>query len=386
VTSGRDGVRGAPATRSDARVASYPDLRAVVFLDRVPDGAGDELPGLYSSLFSTVEWFAVGDKLEPTGACVLEEPHHVILFHSSGDTIEILNKEFAIGPRSAERLCRALFRAFPRARRIHLEVLFPPQELRLPARILYWSDHMVVDLPPSEDDYMASLGKSTRRELRRNWRRLLEAHPTVTTQMLVFSEAPEACIDELVAWKNRRFNARGEQTTWQTNPVASQEFGELVRLRGRIRVMRIDGRAVAVTFLFPVGDTVYSFHSGFDPAYETFSLGSLETWGTIADAIRTGHKHVSLLWGQEAHKRQFGAEPRRATRLSVFRRRTDRLHSLDEAWEVAWRNLRESGQRRYWRARHAAARQARRLGIRSGGGDQGAAAKPHGGKPTSSSR
>jgi hypothetical protein len=344
----------------------------------VPDGAAEELPTLYNSVFSTAEWFAVGDKLEPTGACVLEDPHHVILFHISGDTIEILNKEFAIGPRSAERLCRALFQAFPHARRIHLEVLFPPWELRLPARTLYWSDHMVVDLPESEDDYMASLGKSTRRELRRNWRRLIEAHPTVTTQMLTFSDQPKACIDEMVAWKNRRFNARGEQTIWQTSPAASREFGELVRRRGRIRVMRVDGQAIAVTFLFPVGDTVYSFHSGFDPAYETFSLGSLETLGTVTDAIRTGHKHVSLLWGQEAHKRQFGAKPRRATRLSVFRRRTDRLYSLDEAWEVAWRKLREGGQRQYWRARHAAARQARRLGIRGTGDDVGAAAQARG--------
>jgi CelD/BcsL family acetyltransferase involved in cellulose biosynthesis len=375
-----------PATLPDARVASYPDLRAVVFLDHVPDGAGEELPALYNSMFSTVEWFAVGDRLEPTGACVLEEPHHVILFHVSGNTIEILNKEFAIGPRSAERLCRALFRAFPSARRIHLEILFPPWELRLPRRILYWSDHMVVDLPETVDDYMASLGKSTRRELRRNWRRLFEAYPTVTTEMLMFSEQPKACIDELVAWKNQRFNARGEQTTWQTNPVASQEFGELVQRLGRIRVLRIDSQAAAITFTFPVGDTVYSFHSGFDPAYESFSLGSLETLGTISDAIRTGHKHVSLLWGQEEHKRQFGAKPHRATRLSVFRREVDRLHSLDEGWEVAWRNLREGGQRRYWRARHAAARQARRLGIRSGRGDQGDAAEARGEKPRPSAR
>jgi CelD/BcsL family acetyltransferase involved in cellulose biosynthesis len=326
------------------------------------------LPALYSSVFSTAEWFEVGEKLEPSGCCILEEPHHVVLFHLAGDTIEVLNKEFDIGPRSAERLCRALFRAFPETHRIHLEVLFPPWESRLPTRILYWADHMVVDLPETADEYLASLGKSMRREVRRNWKRLLEAHPGITTDMYVSSQEPKACLDELISWKNQRFNSRGEETTWQTNPVAEEEFGELAQRLGRIRVMRSEGRAIAVTFVFPVGDTVYSFHSGFDPAFEQFSLGSLETYETITDAIATGHRHVSLLWGQEDHKRLFGAKPRRATRLSVFRRQTGRLRSLDEGWEVAWRNLRKNGQREYWRARRTAARHARRLGLRVGSG------------------
>ena len=79
---------------------------------------------LYNTLLSTEDWFEIEDGAQPTGACLLESPHHVILFHVAGDTIEVSNKEFAIGPRSAERACRALFRALPGTRRIHLEVLF----------------------------------------------------------------------------------------------------------------------------------------------------------------------------------------------------------------------------------------------------------------------
>ena len=70
--------------------------------------------------------------------------------------MEILNKEFAIAPGDAERACRALFRTFPQTRRIHVEVLFPPKELRLPKRVLYGADHMVVDLPATVDAYTAS--------------------------------------------------------------------------------------------------------------------------------------------------------------------------------------------------------------------------------------
>jgi hypothetical protein len=362
-------------TTPDAAIADlrvdYPDLRAVVFPGHVPEGVAAELPELYNTLLSTEDWFEIEDGVKPTGACLLEAPHHVILFHVSGDTIEVLNKEFDIGPRSAERACKALFRALPKARRIHLEVLFPPWELKLPKRILYWTDHMIVDLPDTVDDYLASLGRRTRREVRSKRRHLLEAHPDTVFETITSAD-PEEFIAALVSWKNQRFNARGEETAWQQNPNADEAFSELVRRRGRIRITRIDGRVAAVDFNFPVGDSVYALQSAFDPAYEDFSLGFLSTFEDIADAIRSGHRQLSLLWGHDAHKRRFGAKARRATRLSVFRRETDRLHSLDEGWEVAWRNLRRNGQREYWRARHAAGRRLRGLGLqRTHGGDQG---------------
>src|SRR5664280_2211620 len=74
----------------------YPDLGAKVFPSHVPEGVLAELPTLYSSLLSTEAWFELQDKVQATGACVLERPRHVLLFHRDGDTLEILNKEFEI--------------------------------------------------------------------------------------------------------------------------------------------------------------------------------------------------------------------------------------------------------------------------------------------------
>ena len=249
-------------------------MRAVVFTDRVPPGVAEELPELYNTLLSTEDWFEIEDGVKPTGACLLEAPHHVILFHVSGDTIEVLNKEFDIGPSSAERACRALFRALPEARRIHLEVLFPPWEFKLPTRILYWTDHMIVDLPDTVDDYLASLGKRTRHRVRSTWRRLLKAHPDTTVEMVTSSDHPDEFVQPMIAWKNQRFNARGEQTVWQGNPGAEADLAELVRRRGRTRVTRIDGRVAAVNFNFPVGESMYALQSAFDPRTRTSPSGS----------------------------------------------------------------------------------------------------------------
>ncbi len=337
----------------------YPDLGATVYAQGVPAGVLDELPGLYGSLLSTDAWFAAEDRLTPTGACLLETPRHALVFLQSGDTVEILNKEFDIAPECVVRAGRALFRALPGARRIHIEVLFPPAELTVPKRVLYWTDHMVVHLPDSVETYAASLGRRTRKELRQKDRRLREDHPDVSVEVL----PPGVETDELVAasveWKNRRFNAQGRTTVWQEKPGDVWTFAEVARRSCEARVTRIEGRAAAVDFVAPVGRSLYAYQSAFDPEFEQYSLGLLSTYGLICDAVLRGCTRVSLLWGTPEYKMRLGAMPLRATRLSLFPTQLARLYSLDEAWEVTRRNARRRGQAEYWRLRHAAGRLAR---------------------------
>ena len=337
----------------------FPDLGAQVYPYHVPDGLGEELPGLYNTLLSTIDWFEIEDGATATGACILERPRHVLLFHRHGGTIEILNKEAAVAPADVRRACQAVFQAFPDSHRIHLEIMFPPTEVRLPRRALYWTDHMVVELPSTAEAYTASLGKRTRRHLRRSRKLLQQDHAGISVETI----SPVVECDELIAtfvsWKNRRFNATGRTTIWQRDPDNAGQFAELVRRRGEARVTTIDGRWAVIKFLFPVGASMYLLQSSFDPDYLPYSLGALSTYDVACEAAERGFKRVSLLWGEADSKSHLGARPRRATRLSIFRSPTARLRSLDEAKEVALRNLRRNGQREYWRARHSVGRTLR---------------------------
>ena len=343
----------------------FPNLGARVYPRHVPDGLGEELPGLYNTLLSTVEAFEIEDGVVPAGACILRQPRHVLLFYHDGDTVEILNKEFAIAPADATRACRALFHAFPRSRRIHLEVMFPPTELRLPKRVLYWADHMVIDLPATSEAYTASLGRRTRRHLRHDERRLRRDHDRITIETISPVGEAEKLVATFVSWKNRRFNEAGRTTLWQEKPESAGRLTELVRRCGQARVMSIDGEQAAIHFLFPVGTSVYVLQAGFDPQYLPYNLGLYGTYSVACEATAQGYQRLSLLWGTDDTKRHLGAKPRRAVRLSVFRSPTARFSSLDEAKEVAMRNLRRNGQHEYWRARHAGGRALRGLRARA---------------------
>lgn len=336
---------------------AFPDLRASVVLGPVADEALAELPGLYGSLFSTREWFAAFEDWRPCGVCRLDDPRHVLVLGREGaGAVRVYNKTFAMEPVDAERACRAIFRAMPGLRRIHLNVSFPPGELRLPSRELGYTDHYVIDLPPSMADYEDALGKSTRRNLRLYENRLRRAHPDVQTTTFVPGDQASGLLDLIVEWKIARFSARGRTTYWETREREYTGLLSLLSHLGEAQVTAIDGRAAAIVLLFFVGDGAFAQEWAHDPRYESLHLGFVTLKEAVRLAIDRGSRRMDLLWGNGPYKERFGATPRRNTSLSVFPSSLARLYSLGEAGDVAARRARQEFRRTYWDVRHRAGR------------------------------
>jgi Acetyltransferase (GNAT) domain len=338
--------------QAEPGAASFTDLGAVVYPACVPGGLADELPGLYGSLFATEPWFRIFDGAEATGACILEQPRHVLLFWRDGDTLEVLNKAFPMASADAVRACRALFRALPSARRIHLEILFPPGQLNLPKRVLSWADDMVIDLPPTTDEYYASLGKRTRKNVRNHQNRLRREHPDLVTTTGVTGGPAVTLFAQFLTWHLARARTKGTESGYVSKPRRAEETAALLRELGEAQVTTIDDRVATLEFVFYVGDHAALYAGSFDERFEHLDLGFLSTYWAIREAIGRGARHYHLLWGTDYYKSLLGARPVRATRLSVFRSQSARLHSLPEAREVGWRDTRRRAQSDYWRARH----------------------------------
>ncbi len=332
------------------------DLGATVYPECVPEGLADELPILYSSLFSTLDWFLAYDRKRPTGACVLDEPRHVILFHRDGHILEVLNKSFACAPEDARRICRALFQVMPDVYLIHFSVMFPPQDLGLPWRLLERFDHMVIDLPDSVDEYYASLGKRTRKNVRWYQNRLERAHPDVHVEVVKPGERSRELLDQLIAWKTQRFRRTGRVTYWETNATLADRVADLIRRCGEVRMTLVEDEPAALDVCFRTGDTAYIYEGAHDPRYDEFSLGFLTFYWYVCSALESGARRVNALEGTQDSKTPLGAQPVRTTRVSVLRSEVARLRSLDEALRV-WRRQRISDLQRL---RHRLGQQARR--------------------------
>jgi hypothetical protein len=335
---------GEPKPRTSPGSLFFPDLAATVHVGRVPDALADELPGLYGSLKSTLDWFLTqGGKL-PTDACVLEEPRHVVLFNQNGGTVDLLNRFFACAPEDADRICRALFSAFPGAHRIHMDVMFPPDQLAFPHSVVERVSHMVIELPASVEEYNHSLGRSTRQHMRQYARRVHQAFPDLHTETITPGEGSQALVDQLVAWKIQRFRKQDRLTYWEANPRLAQRTAALLRRCGQCRITYIDGKEAAVYLCFCVGDTVCALEGAYDPAYDAYHLGPLALYETVCAAIESGARRVDLLEGTLEAKARLGAHAVPATRVAVFPSQFRRLQSLDLSFKV----LRQRSQSTFW--------------------------------------
>ena len=320
----------------------FPDLAATVHVGHVPDGLADELPDLYSSLYSTMDWFLTQGGSPPDGACVLEEPRHIVLFVHDGGTIDVLNRFFDCAPEDADRICRALFRAFPGTHRIHLDVMFSPDQLAFPRRIVERLSHMVIDLPASVEEYDESLRKSTRRHLRGYRNRARRTFPDLRMETITPGERSQALVDRLIEWKIQRFREQDRITYWETNAALARHTAALLRRCGQCRITYIGGEVAVIHLCFRVGDTVVPLEGAHDPAYDAYHLGFLATYETVCAAIESGARRVNLLEGTVEPKAWLGAQPVLSTHLAVFPSQLSRLRSLDESFKILRRRSRSA--------------------------------------------
>lgn len=87
----------------------------------------------------------------------------------------------------------------------------------------------------------------------------------------------------------------------------------------RMNAIRLDGRIVAVFYGFSLGRTVYYYLSGYDPALERLSIGTLLVAHAVEQAIDAGAHTFDFLRGAEEYKYAWGAKDRMNQRRQLFR-------------------------------------------------------------------
>jgi hypothetical protein len=329
-------------------------LDAVLYPAGVPSSELDALPGLYGNVASTAPFFRLYDYLDVPAACVLHRPHHVFVFRKDGRTVEVLNRTCAVPPEDVERACAAIFRGLPDTRRIHMDVTCSPAELALPVRFLFRRDYRAIEIPGGPEEYTASLGKHTRRNLRSYERRWSRDHPGSDIRVVSCEGRAEELFEQFRVWKRARFAGRGTPSHWDEVRNAGEHYTALLEEGGEALVVSIDGEPVGTSFFFHVGSTIESQEAAYDTRFEPYALGTLMHYWTALEAARRGCTRVSLGPGPNAYFERFGSTLRPSYRISVFRSELARLDSLNEAAETGRRRLRLGARSTYWKSRHTA--------------------------------
>lgn len=178
----------------------------------------------------------------------------------------------------------------------------------------------IIQLLPSWDAYVKTLGKNLRANVGRRRRQLEKAFETELATVDDEAELPQA-MEELFALHNRRWRKRGASGAFASKRV--QAFHQEVALRFlrrgwlRLHRLRLNKTTRGAFYCFHLCGRTYYYLSGFDAEIGKFSPGNVLMGAVIQRAIADGDTELDLLRGDETYKYQWNAVDTRTERLLI---------------------------------------------------------------------
>jgi hypothetical protein len=169
-----------------------------------------------------------------------------------------------------------------------------------------------IELPKSWDEYLLSLDRHDRHELRRKMRKL-EAEGATTRQ----GSPAKKEIDDFFRLVSLSSEQKRDFLTDQMKAFFTEMIGQFYAL-GIVRLIFLDlgGISIASILTFEYHNEVLLYNSGFDPNYIRLSPGFILNAYAIKDAIGKENKRFDFLRGGERYKYDLGAQERKLYKIT----------------------------------------------------------------------
>ena len=173
-------------------------------------------------------------------------------------------------------------------------------------------------LPPSWDEYLASLRKKDRHELRRKLRRL-EAAGEIRVRLA----SPDSIERDFAVFNDVMAESREEKREF-LSPERESFFRSIVHKMqdaGRLRLflLEIAGDPAAAVLAFDYDGKRLLYNSGYRHEHADLAAGLMLKALCVKDAIAGGLAYFDLLRGGEPYKHRLGAVDARILRIRVTR-------------------------------------------------------------------
>lgn len=294
----------------------------------VPDFAVQALDRLYGSLYASFSYFCLSDTARPLPHTWVGYRHGevvgVLLFRLRFGQALVLTEMFCLEQAVADAFSRAVFTRFREIQTIHFNAISLSDPLvGWPLQCYAFSENYVIPLPQSVDQYLPSIGKSTRKTLRGYGNRLKRDFSNFSWEVQEVGEMRghelRSLIRQLHRFKRDSMAARGKRAE-----ISRRETVRLLMLMRNVGLMgiaRIGDRVCGGSLACRIGDNYVMLLSAADPALSSYRLGMLCCFWSVCDCIRAGGRECHLLWGRYHYKTQLLAEPRSLLRLIIYRSR-----------------------------------------------------------------
>ena len=176
----------------------------------------------------------------------------------------------------------------------------------------------IIDLPASWDEYLTSLDKKQRHEVRR---KLRKADNEATTRFIIVG--PDRDLGaEMQDFVDLHQKSTPEKDQFMDPKMQAFffEVSQLLQDQGWLQLafIEMDGIKAASLLNFDYGGKILVYNSGYDPAqFHHLSPGIVVTARCIEHAIALGRREFDFLRGDEVYKYRFGAQDTEVRRLLI---------------------------------------------------------------------
>lgn len=314
------------ADRIEVRLrATEPTLSVTCYDNHIPDFVEAALERLYGNLYSSLPQLRVYGKLtQQTSTYVARKGDEIatlFLFEHRHRQIRVINEGMTVSAEELRLFSDAMFSRYKSADFISFNAVEAPAgQIPFPHQRLACPPDIMLELPATPDDYLASLGKHLRYNIRRALTRLPAEHPSFRMDFYDAGDVDEALVREIIDLNKMRMDR--VKRVYKRDEDEVRKVIDLCRSNGLVAVMTINGKVCAGSVGYLVGNSHTGRIISHDPAYEKYSVGTLCIFLCIRECIRRGYKHFNFMSGNNEYKSMLGGRPRNLDRLLIYRSRT----------------------------------------------------------------
>ena len=175
-----------------------------------------------------------------------------------------------------------------------------------------------MNLPKTWDDYLLSLSKKNRHELRRKFRKLdaQVVHKSYSVDTGPINDVLDDFFNLMrISHEGKTLFLTQERERFFRRMAKTMNDIESLKLF----FMEVSGIRIATAMCFDYGNSRFLYNSGYDPSYSALSVGLLLKALSIKDAIESEKTYYDFLRGVEPYKYHFGAKDVQLYNLVVHR-------------------------------------------------------------------
>lgn len=305
-----------------------------VFENEIPSYVEREMDRLYGNLYSSVSKLRTSGSLSDVSTYVVSKGMEILtvfLFRIKHGKVQLLNEVIEISEAEINHFVKTIFERFPYVNSVScVAIKTELGQFSYPYQRINYLEDIVVSLPSSIDQYLGSLKKNTRRNIKRYTNRLQTNLPSFRYGIYVKEEIAEQDIRDIIKLNHARMS--GKNNISALDEEETQNMIRLVRECGLICVARNEGVVCAGAISFRAGDNYFLKVLAHDSRYNDYSLGILCCYHIICECIKRGGREFHFLWGRYDYKYTLLGVQRDLDYVAVYR---SRFHFLMDFHIVA---------------------------------------------------